>query len=274
MSFSLKELYESAEERISNPFVGSFLLSFFAINWEITFTLFFGDDSYYQQVYTGSRYLFLKKQFENANYLLPLTIAVLFPVVKILLNLFLVFCSTLANKLELKIVADKGISTNLYLKLRDSYAEKIQKIQDLISSESVTSENNKKLQTDLHSKEAALESTGEKVKVLEGKLSILKNYDMIEGKFEASYVDTNETVIVHFQNGYAIVKIEENIKQDYRLHNFYYDSHNNFISFVRILEDGNGILNYTKIVVCEYKIKDHNSFSGYENDVKVDYNRS
>ena len=272
MSFSLKELYESAEERITNPFVGSFILSFLAINWEITFTLFFGDDSYYQQVYAGSKYLFLKKQFETANYIVPLLIAIIFPLVKLLLNLLVVYFSTLANEYELKILKDKGISTNLYFDLRDKYLEKIEEAQKLVANEKHIQSENDRMRESVDLYVGNLKKLEESKNEMQQQFDKLHDVTMINGDYVLDVETSIQKKFIKFESGMLVETDAYDFKTEYYIENFCYNKKQGVVTFNKFKKDLDKTMRYQNLISCRYSIFE-NGLEGHENGVKVKYNR-
>lgn len=145
----LKEL----KERLSNPLIASFILSWLSVNWRITFAIFFYNRNDYSPIGISGFIRHLKNNPEiNSNWKLlwlPLIFAIVytiaFPLIRTLIYALNTAVNTFWSNWHKKISKESKIPIKKFLSLRDDYLERTQKLDDILTDESKIIENNRKL---------------------------------------------------------------------------------------------------------------------------------
>lgn len=135
------EIYKEFKERLSSPFIFSFILSWFIINWRIWIGLFFYDiEDLYRDGYHSFICLISTNIAWYSGLVKPLIGAFLYTFVYPYLRDFIYVFNTKRKKATddeiLEIRKNGSISVSKYIRLRDKYSERTKALQEIIDAES------------------------------------------------------------------------------------------------------------------------------------------
>lgn len=158
---TLKDFFSDLKDRISNPFVSSFVISWLILNYQIVIALFF-----YKQVelradgYTS--YLDVIASCYNLNTMIkyPLGIAALYtfvvPFFTGAVKIFQAWILTSTDELIFRFTKNKNaVSVELHKKLKTELDETVAQYLTLIKSAGVVQEQNKKLELEMKTLKAS-----------------------------------------------------------------------------------------------------------------------
>lgn len=146
----ISEILNSVKERVSNPLIFSFLVSWLVYNWKIPVALIWFDEKQISANGCKSIFDFIEDEWNRNGYFwIPLFIALgytfLFPLIKGSIKLFNTLISKLIDEREIKILEDGKVSMDKYLFLRNDYKTKIKELENIISEESNLKIDNQRL---------------------------------------------------------------------------------------------------------------------------------
>ena len=135
------EMIETIKERLANPFLTSFLISWLVYNWRITVGLVWYDTKSIQDEGYTSLYDLISTQIrcpESHYYpaLAALGLSIGLPFLRIVFGAFDALMTRIGNSWFFGIMKNSSISTSKYLDLRDAYLTSIEQLEKVIKDES------------------------------------------------------------------------------------------------------------------------------------------
>ena len=235
MEEKIKDIFNNIKERLSNPFLFSFLIAFLVYNWEITLAIFYNDSEQIKAEGYKSIFEFVRKKWEyNGKLFMPIIIALgytfVFPIFRILVNGYQTFFSKVGEKLDLYFSRGGQVSIDKFLVLRKSYNTKIDELVKIIKDESSLQEKNGVLLTEkneLNTKYNHLRQLvddSENSNFLNGKWRLEKNDLSVES------VPFTSVKKMYFKNGDCF--IDDEAKPRYFIPSFIKSPNSNKIIFV------------------------------------------
>ncbi|MBN8567395.1 MAG: hypothetical protein J0M25_11755 [Flavobacteriales bacterium] len=284
MEEKIKDIFNNIKERLSNPFLFSFLIAFLFYNWEITLSIFYNDYNQIKAEGFKSIFEFVRNRWDNNGKLfMPFLIALLytfvFPIFRNLVNAFQTWIIKWGEDWNLKISKDSKIGIDKYLALRDNYIEKTKSLEEIISSESKflieldlkTKEidelkNENSLMKDRIDNANTFLNTYKSIEFLNGNWNFkkFKNDTTILEKFDY-YIEDSKILVLN--NGTSYYK--------YEILNFYHIITDKKIQFVKRVHNFNEINNKEKIeyIICDLSYRKPHKLVGTENGVNVEYTK-
>lgn len=158
------EIYNAIKERLTSPFIFSYIVAFFTYNWKVTVALLF----YNQQEIEAAGYSSLFKFIQdNANHtdtlLCPLLFAALYtliyPFLKLGINAFQTWIGVLDERLSLNISKGHKIPVAKYLELKAEVNVQSERLQQVLNDDSANKTEIAELNNKLAESESEMERT-------------------------------------------------------------------------------------------------------------------
>jgi hypothetical protein len=268
---NLTEFWKNVKERISNPFIFSFIILWFVYNWKITLGIFLLDSNDFRL--TGNLTLidYLEGQIKYIVFWKPIVFAILYclfvPVIKELLRAFNAVVNRYGSDLYFRISKDSKVDFELYTQqIRDLDHNK--KEIDTLLKDARTKDQERqaasaelvivkqRLQEMERNYQEQLETTNRMrdVKVLNGAYSVVR-----DGR------EHQDTFRVEIQNG---LYKETTSNDSSAIEGFFFDNRNKAIVFARKNQDKNAKSQHLFYVLTR---ESDQYLSGTENDYPISF---
>ena len=134
------EIYNNIKDRLSNPFVFSFICSWLVYNWRIPVALIWYDKSQFSGCGCHTIFDFISFELAKTNsFLFPLFFAFVYtisiPFIKNGVRIVSAHAQKWGENEEIKALDGGKIGVEKYLKLREEYKEAIKKLEDVDKEE-------------------------------------------------------------------------------------------------------------------------------------------
>ena len=130
------DVFKPFLQRLSQPILLAFCISWIFWNWEIVIGLLWHDSKTISLFgYKNFKILIESNSSWKRNYIFPLACALAFPGIRFGLNWFNAFVRTKENNSILRTRGTGKMSTLRFLELKDSYDQRLAKISDYLDSE-------------------------------------------------------------------------------------------------------------------------------------------
>lgn len=274
----ISEIFNNIKDRLSNPFIFSFLISWLVYNWRIPVALFWFDEKQISANGCSSIFEFIADDWKRNGYFwTPLFIGLgytfLFPIFKNLISAFQTWTLKWGEEWNLSISKGSKISLEKYLTLRESYIKEQKKLEELISSESI-------FINELESKSQELEESNEKLgdvtKKYENVYATLTSYNNVEIIYDSwLYADTETEYEINIDKKGIYRRNPFNNVLVYKIIFFQYNFIEKKIIMIKELHNHQELNNSNeeKLIVCDLEFIDENQIVGTENYRKVKYKR-
>ncbi len=234
----MKDFIDSLTDRIRNPFLFSFIISAFFLNWKIFVTLFFQSEIQLHKIGYLSFEQFVLERLNINNYLFyPLLIAfaysIFIPIIKELIIVLNTFLSVKRNKWVVKLTKDSGIPYSMYFEAVESLNKTKEQINKMLDEERKHSEENVNLRIELGTLK------NDYINEIESKNYLINRYDvsMISGFWRLTY-DINKAnpitkdYIFSLNQVSSINNINRDLNMIGQILNFQFNQDNNTITFI------------------------------------------
>lgn len=240
----LKEIFANIRDRITNPFVFSFLCSWLVSNWQITISLLWYDKIQIEKTGAHTIFDFISNKLNFQQGLLhPLFFAtgytLAMPVIKNLVSALHAWATKWGNKWNLSISKGGKIPFERYLKFRDDYDKQIKLIESIINKESENTEKYDLISTELLETRSKLNNISQERTEISNTLQQLFDVRILNGYWTNTFNDTLNKRL----NGYEDVFIQEgkfylvnNFSEKdhvFNIVNFYFDNRNKTMFFIK-----------------------------------------
>ena len=140
MEEKVKDFFENIKDRVSNPLIFSFVLTWLVYNWKITISLIWYDKSQITAEGCKSIFEFIDDEWNrNGSLKEPIIIAflytILLPIFKNLNRLLNSIIYKYGDILDFKILKGSSVSVEKYLKFRDLYLKRTEELKEVIKVE-------------------------------------------------------------------------------------------------------------------------------------------
>ncbi|MEJ1237459.1 hypothetical protein WBG78_04995 [Chryseolinea sp. T2] len=216
---ALKELFSSLKERLSSPFIFSFVLSWLIINWRVTVSLLWYDKEQWKD---KSLLTFIEGHNNACDFFwYPLLWALIYtfayPFITMLWNALQTFVTTRTENWQLSISKEAKVPMSKFIEERTKYSEKAADLDKVIAEEKVTrtkletaEQNNLTLQQEVETAkrqaDSFREASNEKeatIRECKDKFELIDNINPLLGTYEVAY--DNFTLLIEIDNGVILV---------------------------------------------------------------------
>jgi hypothetical protein len=281
MEDKIKDIFNNIKERLSNPFLFSFLIAFLVYNWEITLSIFYNDYNQIKAEGCKSIFEFVRDRWDNNGKLfMPFLIALLytfvFPIFRNLVNAFQTWIVKWGEDWNLKISKNSKIGIDKYLALRDNYIEKTKSLEEIIESES-------KFLIELDSKTKEVDELKSENLLMKDRIddantfiNTYKDLNFIYGNWELKFIENNSEIKLLKIDDSKFFEINKNNNQPFLKYEIIFFIHfkkEGNIQMVRKLHKMNksNFANEDEYIVSELRYTNKNKLRGTENGIKVEY---
>lgn len=286
----LKSFGMLIRERLSSPFIFSFMIAWLLLNWEIPIAILFMN----QNELLGGNYLsFISDQLQNEKKSLyqPLKYAlgytIIYPFLKILINGISDISSVLYNKLSLLITGKDSIPGKKYLEMVKKYENSEQAFIEFENNERKML-NDRIVRYEQEKQDLLKEIANANDQVIESNkkindLSITNDLSLLQGRWlnEHKYPDGKvgkEEVYIDGNLYYQVNNNQRNLVA--RIHHYSYNSINRSIFFVKVLEQEyinllrSKNIRVNRCLINELKFMSLNELEGSEDyDMQIKYKK-
>lgn len=231
---NLSNLLKDLRDRISNPFLISFIIAWCTINWKIIIGLLFYKNEQLKIDGYSSFIDLISKSHNNKNFLMyPILIALLytfgFPLFKNLISAFNHWVNAWGINWNMRISKSRTISIEKYMQLRNTYEDRTALLEDIVKKESILINQNEEFTNQILELKTANNSLAQRLK----EWAFVNNPQVLDGRWRYSYTTpTNkELVIYEVQiqgNQFEIIDLSKKMN----IQNFYNHLEGNTISFM------------------------------------------
>ena len=156
---TIKDFFEDVRNRLTNPFISSFIIAWMVSNWQITIAILYYNDEDNRITNSLSLIDFISQHLFIANMIIyPLLAAVIytfgFPHFRAYIQRFQAGINTTNDDKILNITKEGHMPVTRYIKLKEDYAQKIDEISKIALDESKLVEINNNLITSLETQKA------------------------------------------------------------------------------------------------------------------------
>lgn len=247
---NIKEILNNIKDRLSNPLIFSFLLSWLIYNWEITVALVWYDKSQISAEGCKSIFEFIQYKLDNryGSTFLPVIIAFIytlgFPYLKYVINILNSKALEWGKKNEIKFL--KEVTSleieNLKVNLKDS--------------------NNRNIELDIINNEIRKEI--DDVSFLNGYWKVTYVFNQNDPKEKVTIIENVEII-----NGKYQVISENRVDYKYSIRNFYLNKNGGTVFFIKYLKSeyftNINLIDEDYRRICELRIDNIDRFFGEEN---------
>jgi hypothetical protein len=235
----IQQAFDNLKERLNNPLVFSFIISWIFLNWKVTVALL-----WYDSPNNGNGHIKLVNFIvENTSILnsivIPLFYSLLYtlfsPIIKNCIVAFQNWNFTWGNNWNLRILNESNIPIKKYVALKENYEENLKKLSSILESES---ETKRKFDEEVIAKQTIfkeLETCRSSVNELSELVVNVNKIELIQGKWIKTFNsemnnELKENWEIDKAGNVAIYK--GTVRTDiYKIENFMYNKTNGWISF-------------------------------------------
>lgn len=211
----IQDFFKHIGERLRNPFLFSYLISWLIVNYKVVVGLFF----YKLNDYESYINLIEKETSWKTNFLYPVIGAfiytILIPLLKREIILFHTWINQGQEKRTLNILKEGYISTDKYLRLRDSYKQSQAKLVEVIDDESKFLKQRNDLNEQVTNLRTELIQSNDKLNTLEKEIAPLKilktstDLSFLSGRWTGAYnrIDVGSLTTIDFNLEQKTIKI-------------------------------------------------------------------
>lgn len=238
----ISEIFNSIKDRLSNPLIFSFLVSWLVYNWKIPVALIWFDEKQISANGCKSIFEFIENELSKGYFWIPCLFAFgytfLFPIVKNLISATQTWMKKWGENLNLQISKGGKVGIEKYLKLRNEYVEKIDELDKIISKESETREYNKLLfaeKADLDAKNFQLQ---QQVELLNNEIESISDLKFLQGQWKFTITDnmsrsTSQDIKILGNKLFRIISNNIESSPTFLIDNFFYDKKYKKIIFIK-----------------------------------------
>lgn len=271
----ISEVFNSIKDRLSNPLIFSFLISWLVYNWKIPVALIWFDEKQIGASGCKSIFEFIENELSNGYFWLPFLIALgytfLFPAFKNLISATQTWMKKWGEDWNLNISKKGKIGIEKYLNLRNEYSEKTEELEKIISKESEIREYNKVLFSDKAELDAKNYQLQQKIELLEKDIDSISDLRFLQGQWKFTAInnmgkDSIVNIKIIDNSCYKIINGNIESSPMFTINNFFYNRKHNNLIFIK-----HDMLSSSKI--CILSTNDKNRLEGKENNSFVKYER-
>ena len=280
------EVYNNVKDRLSNPFVFSFLCSWLIFNWRIPVSLIWYDKSQFSGCGCTTIFDFISYELSKTNsFLFPLFFAFVYslsiPFIKNGVRIVSAFAQKWGENEEIKALDGGKIGFDKYLALRDNYLKQIKELEKIAGEEKTYLEDNKKLLLEINAEKEKLNEEIRKNIENQSFINELNNISILQGKWNCIIGDKNTSGISYHEelsfNQYDIYEVTSfnNSEKVFDIKHFFYNNKTKKVFFIkkRYVNSAVEIPFDNRYKINDLYFKDSDTLVGKENDNNIEYKR-
>lgn len=264
----IQEILDQFNERFSNPFIFSYVLSWIVFNWKIVVALLWYDSLQIKLSGANSIFDFIEINSDmERGVLYPLIGAFAYtfgmPIFRNLVRASNSWASKWGTNWSLNILKNGQISVNKYLQLRDEYQERTKILSDVILKESEYLERFSALETE---NLGIKDRVNELSRNLQNSDKIINNFSnsrLLDGRWEIIFKDDQgeeirKTILIENSRYFEITSY--NVKQEiYYVKDFFYQEVYNSLCFVlqSVIKENEKQISKYEVVKLSFETKDY-----------------
>lgn len=268
------EVYNNIKDRLSNPFVFSFICSWLVYNWRIPVALFWFDEKQISANGCSSIFEFIQDDWKrNGSIGWPLVFAFVYsfgiPYVKNFFRVVSARAQKWGENGEIKALDGGKIGVEKYLELRDNFIEKIKKLEDVAKEEKKYLDENGELLIELNTLKSDLNNSIREREHLNEKIKDIFDISILNGNWNFKYNKSDtETVSKKVSISYGSYKILDErgfLEEEFVLIHFH--KKDNYIFFVKKLKNPGRPISHSELYrYSNLRIENNNLLNGEENE--------
>ncbi len=235
---NITDFLKTLKDRLTSPFISSFILSWIFFNWKVSVALLWYDK---EQFGKATIFEFIENNTNNLNSIIyPLLVALgytfVYPFFRTLISGFQTFVLKLEENWTLDIAKGQKIPMEKYLKLREDYLKNSKNLEDIIVEEGKdrqkvidAEKKNLDLLDEIGLLTSAVTNNEMKLKEYAEKLSSFRNVFALDGHwiFTVKNGQAEKQMNLEIKGGtISVVKDNGERLQAYMITHFYHDTHN------------------------------------------------
>ena len=182
------EIYNNIKDRLSNPFVFSFICSWLVYNWRIPVALIWYDKSQFSGCGCHTIFDFISFELAKTNsFLFPLFLAFVYtisiPFIKNGVRIVSAYAQKWGENEEIKALDGGKIGVEKYLKLKDDYIKATKRLEETIEDEKKYLTLNTDLLNEINDVKSQLNDSLVERNNLNDKIRKINDYSFLNGKW-------------------------------------------------------------------------------------------
>lgn len=240
----LSDIAQSIKQRFTNPLFFSFICSWLVVNWPISVGLFWFDSKQIEKAGYNSIFDFIAAKINLQDSLVhPLCFAFgytfLMPTLHNIIRAFYSWTTKWGDNWNLSITKGVKIPFEKYLKFREEYDKRSKILEEVINKESISQAQVNSIQTELLQVQSNVTELKNRITESDTFIQQLFNVKLLDGYWTNRYSDRinkglTGTEDIYISDGkYYIVERFGEMKHVFDIVNFYFDSRNQTIFFIK-----------------------------------------
>lgn len=288
------DILNNIKDRLSNPLIFSFIVSWLIYNWQISVALIWYDTKEVHAEGCNSLFEFIQDKLnQRCSWGWPLFTAIIYtismPIIKGGIRLFNSHVFKHIDKLDLEIIKNGSVSVEKYLKYREQYINRTNELDNIIKSENKYLDENNKLREEIFSTRENVNRSLATIEELNRQIDNIDNYSFLNGFWRCTYTTQNNsnsyTEEVEINNHKFQIVSENRVVPKYSIRNFFLNQRTLKVFFIKELEKDyirnhltedqrNEITYGDQFTFVSLRIDNEDRLLGHENDyVEVVYER-
>jgi hypothetical protein len=240
----LSEIWQHIRDRLSNPFIFSFLVSWLVFNWKVIIGLFWYDAHLIEQEGYTSYFDFIDKNVYRSNSLEnPLVFALGYtvglPILKQAIDLFQTFVDVTGTQIKMKLTGEALVPGSVVVRQQEEFRKKTAELVSAINDQKGMELALKEERASSLESERKNNELNRMLSETDSFINALEDVSFMDGEWEVSYPKVGSGFKRYFQiNG---GQVSENVGESrhvlYTLQHFYQNIRTKRIHFVKYLDD-------------------------------------
>jgi len=257
----ISDFFASFKERLSNPFIFSFIFSWLVTNWKIAIAFIYPDSV--KNTGYSNLFEFIDCQLNfYLSFMIPIGWAFfytfIFPMCKNWINIFQAWNTKWGNDRIFEESKNGKISVEKYLKIRETYDKRTKDLEDIIAKANTGLDDKIQFENALIEQQKKNNDTLEQLAIETTFRGQLDNSKFFEGQWNCIYEKGEEIrIVIEGNHIYEVGKLGERINRS-SLRNFIYDNRYKRLQFLRTFDESKSFKYYDLT-------QEHSSFIGNEN---------
>lgn len=263
----LSGVWDNVKERLNNPLIFSFIISWVFFNWQIPVALLWYDSPGNTED-NLSLIDFIEQNLSTANsFWYPLAFAITYtlsiPILKNLISAFQSWNLKWGDRLTLMILKNSVVPIDKYLKLRRNYEKRTEVLEQIITTENVRQEQLDLANTKLLTSEGQQNELQKQLNVANNKINSFTSIKILQGQWQRVIKRNGETKRENIEiSNNNVFAFNGNMReQRYSIHNFFFDPTSKNVTFSLFHITSNPQYNFFSFNQLTYR---HGDFVGIE----------